>query len=90
MCDLSHFTLINGSISNLVEYLFPGILSNQGLSLDILYRSVYLMIIFYFSRQHDLCLQLRDTQNAEYLGEIYLDVTLTPQSREEREQVANA
>jgi len=34
-----------------------------------------------------MCLQLRDTQNAEYLGEIYLDVTLTPQSREEREQV---
>ncbi|VVC24173.1 Hypothetical protein CINCED_3A007544 [Cinara cedri] len=38
-------------------------------------------------KQHELCLQLRDTQNAEYLGEIYLDVTLTPQSREEREQV---
>lgn len=43
----------------------------------------------FFFRQHELCLQLRDTQNAEYLGEIYLDITLTPQSREEREQVAN-
>lgn len=42
---------------------------------------------FFVFRQHEICLQLRDTQNAEYLGEIYLDVTLTPQSREEREQV---
>lgn len=40
-----------------------------------------------FYRQHELCLQLRDTQNSEYLGELYLDVTLTPQTREEREQV---
>lgn len=43
----------------------------------------------YFFRQHELCLQLRDTQNSEYLGELYLDVTLTPQSREERELVNN-
>jgi len=45
------------------------------------------MLCYFFHRQHELCLQLRDTQNAEYLGEIFLDVTLTPQSQEEREQV---
>jgi len=50
---------------------------------------MYLIMVYflYFIRQHELCLQLRDTQNSEYLGELYLDVTLTPQSREEREQV---
>ncbi|XP_050521160.1 multiple C2 and transmembrane domain-containing protein [Daktulosphaira vitifoliae] len=37
-------------------------------------------------KQHELCLQLRDSQNTEYLGEICIDVTLSSQSREEREQ----
>lgn len=49
-----------------------------------------LMIIYnflFYYRQHELCLQLRDNQNSEYLGELFLDMTLTPQSREEREQV---
>lgn len=47
------------------------------------------LLFVFFHRQHELGLQLRDTQNAEYLGEIFLDITLTPQSREEREQVIN-
>lgn len=48
------------------------------------------MTFFLYYRQHELCLQLRDTQNSEYLGELYLDMTLTPQSREEREQVIDS
>ncbi|XP_050443111.1 multiple C2 and transmembrane domain-containing protein isoform X2 [Adelges cooleyi] len=38
-------------------------------------------------KQHELCLQLRDCQNTEYLGELYIDITLSSQSREEREQI---
>ncbi|XP_025425766.1 multiple C2 and transmembrane domain-containing protein [Sipha flava] len=57
-----------------------------GLQDDFMGAAQVTLTTLELGKQHELCLQLRDTQNAEYLGEIFLDVTLTPQSREEREQ----
>ncbi|XP_029343015.1 multiple C2 and transmembrane domain-containing protein isoform X2 [Acyrthosiphon pisum] len=57
-----------------------------GLQDDFMGAAQIALTTLELGKQHEICLQLRDTQNAEYLGEIYLDVTLTPQSREEREQ----
>lgn len=83
--------IIYSNYSKIVKIiLFVNLYYSINVSHQYLLLTVLLFNIcfgFFVFRQHEICLQLRDTQNAEYLGEIYLDIILTPQSREEREQV---